>query len=216
MSLDWAISFSSSKTRRNFSVCFITGIGSKVLAIAAHSSGSCSEDYALSSSKFSQGTWNSRRPLCPQDSAGWGTLPFRPFLRNAKTGSDVLLDFLLFSLYDDHESSFLPLKLCLQDIISVSPLCHCQFTMCLTIQSHYYKPCSYKNSRNSFVTFLLTRDSHSVTHWCHRSRCSSHGVTAVLNKGTTHTQRCCRSSQGSDLSWMAYLQSSTWGAWTAS
>lgn len=202
--------------RGNFSVCFITGIASKVLAIESHSSGCCSEECALSSSKFSQGTWNSRSLLCPQDSAGWGTLPFTPFLRNAETGSDVLLDSLLFSLYDDHESGFMPLKLCLQDVISLSPLCHCHFTMCLTIQTHYYKPCSCKNSRNSLVTFLLARDSHSVTHWCHRSRCSSHGVTAVLNKGATQTQRCCRCSQGSHLSWMAYLQSSTCGAWTAS
>lgn len=58
--------------------------------------------------------------------------------------------------------------------MSLLPLCHCQFTMCLTMQTHYYKPRSYKNSRNSFMTFLLTKDSHSVVHCCHRSCCSSH------------------------------------------
>lgn len=66
------------------------------------------------------------------------------------------------------------------------------------------------------MAFFLTRDS--VTH-CHHSRvCRSHGVTAaaVQNKGTTETQRCNGSSQCSHLSLMAYLQSSTCGAWTVS
>lgn len=147
-----------------------------------------------------------------------GLLTFYTFPQNSSDLQGLFTAFLGSGLYGDHEPGFLLLKLCLQDRILLSPLCHCQFTMRLLIQTHYYKPSSYKNSRISFMTFLLTRASLSVIDCCHSSCCSSHGVTAaaVLNKGTTQTQRCCGSSQCSHLSLMAYLQSSTCGAWTVS
>ena len=143
-------------------------------------------------------------------------LTFTPFPRTPQVGRNSLLGFLVAAWCDDHESDFLPLKLCLQDRILLSPWCRCQFTMCLVIQTHYYTLHSYKSCRNSLMTFLVTRDSHSVIHCCHSSRCSSHGVpaAAVLNKGTTQAQRCCGSSQCSHLSSMASLQSSTCRAWT--
>lgn len=143
-----------------------------------------------------------------------GLLTFYTFPQNSSSLQDFFTLFLVSGLYE--ESGFLFLKLCLQERILLSLLCHCEFTMCLIIQTHYYKPSSYRNSRSIFLTFLLTRDSPSIIHCCRSSCCSSHSVTAaaVLNKGTTQTQRCCGSSQCSHLSLMAYLQSSTCSAWT--
>ena len=147
-----------------------------------------------------------------------GLLTFYTFPQNSSDWQGIFTPFLASGLYNDHEFGFLLLKLYLQDRISLSPLCRCQFTMCFIIQTHYYKPSRYKNSRNSFITFLLTRDSHSVIHCCHSSCCSSHSVTAaaVLNKGTTQAQRCCGSFHCSHLSLMAYLQSSMCSAWKVS
>lgn len=85
------------------------------------------------------GNMKLQKSVIPWRLCWMGLLTFSPeLLRPDST------PFLVFGLYDEHESGFLFLKLCLQDKISLLPLCHCQFTMCLTIQTRYYKPLSYK------------------------------------------------------------------------
>lgn len=203
--LGWGIGFSSSEKRENFSVCFITTTGSKILAIAA---GSCSGDCALSSTVFLLGTWNSRSLSCPQDCT-LGLLTFCSFLQNSLDQQNFLTAFLLCVMITK-------LTFCLWSFVQRQNFAI--IIMSSSVRSVPYKtnPLSETQKLQKFQKFLQIWDSCSVISSCHSSHCSSRscGISSAEQKGTTHTQRPCGSSWCSHLSLMAYLQSSTCGAWT--
>jgi len=145
---------------------------------------------------------------CPQDCT-LGLLTFCSFLQNSLDQQNFLTDFLLCVMITK-------LTFCLWSFVQRQNFAI--IIMSSSVRSVPYKtnPLSETQKLQKFQKFLQIWDSCSVISSWHSSHCSSRscGISSAEQKGTTHTQRPCGSSWCSHLSLMAYLQSSTCGAWT--